>query len=289
MDRLFLHNDDIRDTRDRSTSAGQVGLLNGWGVFSTLRVAHGVLFAYERHWARMQRDAVLMRVPFPTDPEWLHKRLLRLVDANHAADATLRVAVVRNHGGPYEGPGLERDFDLIAFTTGLTEWPASVSLALKPHARHAACEFSGAKILSWSQNLTWNEQAHERGFDEVVLLNERGEVSECTSANVFIVEGNQVWTPPLADGCLPGVTRALLLEEARLPGVRIGEKSITPDGLEGADGVFITSTTRDALPVRRIEGLSIREGGRELITLLQRAIADLREAYVAGSRSLVGV
>ena len=283
MHRLILHNDDIRDAGEKVTAPGQVGLLNGWGVFSTLRVSSGELFAFERHWARMQRDAAVMHVPFPTDPAWMRSRLLKLVEANDARDATLRVVVVRNHGGPFEGPGLGRDFDLVAFTTELTQWPESVSLAIKPDARHAKCEFAGTKILSWSHNLTWNEQAHERGFDEVVLLNERGEVSECTSANIFVIEGGHVWTPPLSAGCLPGVTRAILLEEIRLPGLTIGEKTLSPADLERADQVFITSSTRDALPVRTIESLRIRTEGQAAVQALQRAFAAFREEYCGGT------
>ena len=75
----------------------------------------------------------------------------------------------------------------------------------------------------------------------------------------------QVWTPPLASGCLPGVTRALLLEEIRVPGLQIGEKTLLPADLEDADEVFITSTTRELLPVVSVEGLSIgRKGGRKV-------------------------
>ena len=59
MHRFLLHNDDLRETGDAVLSPGQVGLMNGWGVFSTIRVQDGVMFAWERHWARMQRDAVL--------------------------------------------------------------------------------------------------------------------------------------------------------------------------------------------------------------------------------------
>ena len=64
--------------------------------------------------------------------------------------------------------------------------------------------FAGTKILSWAMNLTWLESVQSRGFDEAILLNERGEVAECTSANIFIANGSQVWTPPLNSGCLPG-------------------------------------------------------------------------------------
>jgi len=103
-----------------------------------------------------------------------------------------------------------------------------------PHARHAASEFAGTKYLSWSENLARYERAHEQGFDEVVLLNERGEVAECTSANIFVVKGDQVSTPPLSSGCLPGVTRALLLEEIHVPGLAIAERILFTKDLEAA-------------------------------------------------------
>ena len=224
MHRYLLHNDDIRDTGAQELSAGQVGLLNGWGVFSTIRVYDGVMFAWERHWGRMNTDAGRMRVPFPPDRDWLAQRLQRLIDANPAWNATLRVAVIRNRGGMFEGPGPMREFDVVAFTADVNRWGDSVKLGLVPNARYAASEFAGTKNLSWSENLTWYERAHEQGLDEVVLLNERGEVCECTSANIFAVflnaQGAQVWTPPLASGCLPGVTRRALLEEIRVPGLQ---------------------------------------------------------------------
>src|SRR5271165_1385749 len=262
MHRFLLHNGQILDAHEKSVSAGQVGFLNGWGVFSTLRVADGVLFAFERHWERMQRDAAKVHVPFPKDQAQVKSQIHRLIEANSAWNATLRVMVVRNRGGMFEGPDLERDFDLLAFTKDLNPWGTSVRLAVKPNARHAANEFSGCKILSWSHNLTWYEEARQRGFDEVVLLNERGEVSECTSANIFAAVGGRVLTPPLISGCLPGVTRELLLNEIRVHGISVREQTILPEDLEEADEVFITSTTRDLLPVRLIEGLRIKHGNR---------------------------
>ena len=279
MHRFVLHNDDILDAHQKSLSAGQVGLLNGWGVFSTMRVTDGVLFAFERHWDRMQRDAAKLHVPFPADPAWLKTRLVRLVEANSAWNATLRTAVVRNRGGLWEGPNPARDFDLIAFTANVNPWGTSVRLMIKPHARHAQNEFAGAKICSWAQNLTWYEEAHQRGFDEALLLNERGEVSECTSANIFAVSGREVWTPPLTSGCLPGVTRALLLEEIRLPGVSAVEKTLLPQDLEQADQVFISSSTRDFLPVSYVEGLNVRSEG-SVLDDLSKLFENYRKEYV---------
>ncbi len=282
MHRFLLHNDDIRDAGDRIVSPGQVGLMNGWGIFSTIRVQDGVMFAWERHWARMRRDAARMRVPFPEDAHWLEERLYRLIDANRAANATLRAIVVRNRGGMWEGPAAaERAFDTIAFTAPLQDWGEEVKLGIVPQARHAASEFAGTKYNSWSENLTRYERAHEQGFDEVVLLNERGEAAECTSANLFAVRGDHVFTPPLSCGCLPGVTRALLLEEIHVPGLTVSEKTLLSADLESADEVFITSTTRDLMPVVSIQGLKIR-GGRQVRDRLQQAFSEYTKTYVAG-------
>jgi branched-chain amino acid aminotransferase len=253
LHRYVLHNDRIQLVTDLALSPGQVGLLSGWGVFSTLRVADGVPFAWDRHWARIQRDAAHLHVALPQVSEAVRLKLLELIDANQAANCTLRLVIVRNEGGMWAGPSNGRESDLIALTADSKDWGDSVHLAYVPEARHAASEFTGTKILSWAMNLTWLESAQRRGYDEVILLNERGEVAECTSANIFIANGYQVWTPPLNSGCLPGITREVILNEIHTPGITVGEKTLFPADLESADEVFITSTTRDLLPVSHIE------------------------------------
>src|SRR5262245_18575558 len=122
MHRFLLHNDDIRDTSDLSISAGQTGFLTGWGVFSTIRIYDGVMFAFERHFERMQHDAQKMRVPFPTEAAWLEDKLYRLIHANHAENATLRVDIVRNHGGIFQGDAPKPPFDVVAFTANVADW-----------------------------------------------------------------------------------------------------------------------------------------------------------------------
>src|ERR1700749_3845203 len=97
--RYFLHNGNIREASEASLSAGQLGLLAGWGVFSTLRVAECKLFAWEKHWSRMSRDARLLNVEMPPDPDAVERDISRLVDANQATESTLRLVMVRNTGG----------------------------------------------------------------------------------------------------------------------------------------------------------------------------------------------
>ncbi|HWC96475.1 MAG TPA: aminotransferase class IV [Candidatus Sulfopaludibacter sp.] len=280
LHRHILHNQTIRPASDEVLSPGQVGLLSGWGVFSTLRVSGGVLFEWDRHWARIQRDAAAFHVALPADSEGLRRKLLELVDANHAPNCTLRLVIVRNGGGMWAGPSNGRESDVIALTADSKDWGGGVKLAYQAQARHAACNFAGTKILSWAMNLTWLETAQQRGFDEVILLNERGEVAECTSANLFIANDNQVWTPPLSSGCLPGITRELLVGPVRAAGIEMGEKPLLPAELEAADEVFITSTTRDLLPVIEIEGKKV--GGKDAARIaLQKAFSAHVERYVA--------
>lgn len=279
----ILFNHDIRSATDLSLTPGQVGVMNGWGVFSTIKVVDGVLFAFARHWARMRRDAELMRVPFPWSPDELEQGLLRLVEANGDFNSTLRVVAVRNTGTMWQGPGIVRDVDLIAFTAARNQWGDAVRLGIVPNARFAANMFAGAKIMAWSMNLVWYEEAHARGFDEVVLLNEHGRASECTSANLFAVFGDEVRTPPLSEGCLPGITRELLVEEIRVPGIRLVERPLELTDLEAADGLFITSSTRDLLPVSEIEGLSVRQESAVRKKLLG-AFLEYESAYVRSAR-----
>ena len=282
--RHVLFNDQIRDSSEKLLATGQVGLLAGWGVFSTIRVAGGVLFAFERHWARMCKDAALFRVPMPCAAEEGGRRLLELVEKNRAYNSSLRAYVVRNDGSVFASPS-ERRSDLIGMTVDLKDWGSGVKLAVVPQARHAASMFAGAKILSWAMNLTWVEDAQSRGFDEVILLNERGEVAECTSANIFIARGNQVWTPPLSSGCLPGVTRDLLLSEIRVPGFKVGERVLMPADLETADEVFITSTTRELLPVLEIEHKPLKRGDQAL-RALQAEFSNYVDRYVAEHKAV---
>lgn len=272
----IFHNGEIRETSTPLLMAGQVGLLSGWGVFSTLRVKDGALFAWERHWARMNRDARLLNVTMPPDEAKLERELMELARVNERPNCTLRFVVLRNGGGTWAGalPG-GRGSDLIALTADSKDWGQNVRLTVQPNARFAAGEFTGAKILSWSANLVWAERAQQQGFDEAILLNEHGRVSECTSANIFAMSGNEVWTPPVTDGCLPGITREVLLQELQVPGVRILERGLTVSDLELADEVCITSTTRDLLPVREIAGKTL--GNK----------ADVREKVTAAFREFM--
>jgi branched-chain amino acid aminotransferase len=282
----YLHNGEVKKSTEPGLYPGQLGLLSGWGIFSTLRVADGALFAWERHWARMSRDAVLLNVPMPFDAAAVEDGILRLIEANAAYNSTLRISVVRNGGGLFEGPCSGLPSDVIAFTANSKSWGESVRLGVQANGRFAASDFTSAKILSWAHNLRWLERAQQQGFDEVLLLNEHGRIAECTSANIFAVSGDEIATPPVHEGCLPGITREILVEAIAVPGIRCVERSLTLDDLWQADEVLITSTTRGLLPVREIAGRELNRRHR-VSELLSRAFRNFLTEDIARRRRAV--
>jgi branched-chain amino acid aminotransferase len=178
---------------------------------------------------------------------------------------------------------LSGENELVAFTAPSKDWGEGARLCVAPEARHAACRFASAKTLSWAMNLVIHEEAHVAGYDEAVLLNERGEISECTSANLFAVFGETVLTPPLDSGCLPGVTRSLLLEDVRVPGIAVREQTLFLDDFARADQIFMTSTTRNLLPVLAVEGLAVKRDDA-VRARLNQAFDEYTARYVAAHR-----
>ena len=110
-----------------------------------------------------------------------------------------------------------------------------------------------------------------------MLLNERGEVSECTAANIFAVKNQKVLTPPLSSGCLEGVTRAVLMEIASDAGTNVAEQTLRLEDLYSADEVFITSTNRNVIGVKEIAGHIIGSGATGPLT---KKLDDVFEAYI---------
>ncbi len=252
MDSLIRHNDAIVRSDEACLYPGQAGLLIGWGVFTTLRIYRGLPFAFDRHWARMSRDATKLGVEFGRTQLDVRQAVIDLARANHREEGMARVAFVRNRGGAWTGDNPSGVTDLLILTRELPQWPETHRLEIGPRAIFSESPFSGLKCLAWAVPSLLAEQAHSRGFDDTLILNERGQLAECTSANFFLVRGGTVLTPPLSSGCLPGVTRETLLEIAPRNGIPFREVELTIDDLSEADEVFISSTTREVAPVSLI-------------------------------------
>jgi len=247
--RVVFHNQRLMPIEEVRLSPGQSGLMSGWGLFTTMRITEGIPFAFERHWKRLSRDAQKTHCPFPFAEQTVLGQLNEVLRANQVKEGCARIYAIYNQAGFWRSDENFPEVDLLICSAGLPPHREPVRLALREHGRHAASPLAGVKVTSWLNNV-WNlDEAQKAGFDEVVLLNERGEVAECTAANIFCVRQGRVLTPPLSSGCLEGVTRGVVLEIGAAAGVRVEERALRPEDLYSADGVFISSTNRGVIAV----------------------------------------
>ena len=281
LHRFVFHNDRLQPMEEVRLSPGQAGLLSGWGLFTTLHVFGGEPFAFERHWKRLEKDAARTHCPLPFDAESVREHLREAIRANHVKEGCARIYVIYNQAGHWRSDEKFPKADLIIYSADLPPFREPVRLGLREQGRHAASPLAGVKVTSWLNNV-WNlYEAQQGGFDEVVLLNERGEVAECTAANIFCVRSGRVQTPPLSAGCLEGITRSVLLEIGPKAGVPCEEKTLRPEDLYSSEEVFISSTNRNLLAVGEIAGHRFAGAPGAVTRKLDEAFTAYVKEYLA--------
>jgi branched-chain amino acid aminotransferase len=271
-----FHNESLLPIEKVRLSPGQAGLICGWGIFTTLRISRGEAFAYERHWRRLEKDAGIIHLPLLYTAAKVRVHLHEVIRANKVSEGCARIYLVYNSVGFWQSAEQRPPVDLMIYTAGLPEHRDVVRLALREHGRYAASPLSGVKTISWLNNVWAIAEANDEGFDEVVMLNERGEVAECTSANIFAVKEGKILTPPLSSGCLEGVTRGIFLEIAPDAGLPVIEQLLLPEDLYSAEEVFISSTNRNLISVGEIAGHTIPAPGP-----VSARLHELFDAYVS--------
>jgi branched-chain amino acid aminotransferase len=281
MHQFVFHNGHVFPLNEVRLSPGQAGLLNGWGVFSTLRIYRGHPFEFDHHFDRLSRDAERISLKLPYSRQQVHDAVLELVRANRLEDGCMRVYFVNNQAAIWSSDEKFPQTDWIMYTVDLPMRVGVVKLSLQKNGRHAAHPLAGTKVTSWLQNVWVVDQAHHRGFEDAILLNEFGNVTECTAANIYIVKDGKVITPPLSSGCLAGVSRLLLEELGPKAGVPIFERDFTADDLYAADEVFISSTTRQIQPVGQIEDKKYAQAPGPLTQKLAKVFDDYVKQSVA--------
>jgi branched-chain amino acid aminotransferase len=279
--RNIFHNESLLPIEKVRLSPGQAGIICGWGIFTTVRISRGEAFAYERHWRRLERDAATTRMPILHTAAKIRVHLHEVIRANKVSEGAARIYLINNQVGYWRSDEAQPQVDLIICTADLPEYHEPVRLALREHGRHAASPLAGVKSISWLPNVWAFAEAQKEGFDEVVLLNERGEVAECTAANIFTVKNGKAFTPPLSSGCLEGVTRGILFEIAPEAGFSLVEQTFRPEDLYSADEVFITSTNRSLIGVGEIAGHKIAAAPGPLTHRLEEVFAAYVTDYVS--------
>lgn len=240
-----------------SVSAIDHGVTVGDGVFETAKVLGGEVFAYSRHALRLDRSLAGLGLA-PADRE--------VVEAG--IDSVLREPLgfgrirwtVTAGPGPLGSDRGDGGHTYIVTASPVPPPPPSTGVVVVPWTRNERAATVGLKTTSYADNVVALAYAKERGAGEAIFANTRGELCEGTGSNVFVVLGDEIVTPPLQSGALAGVTRELVLQWCREDGIPVREAALPVGVLMRADEVFITSSTRDIMPVDRVDERSLSIG-----------------------------
>lgn len=264
-------NGSIVHARDARVGADDRGLLVGDGVFETMKVVGGTPFALTRHLERLRRSAEGLLLALPDDAA-LRDAVAATLAANSTEfpgdNARLRVTVTSG-SGPMGAVRSGAAPTVIVSMGALPEYSGPASVVTVPWPRNERAATAGLKTTSYADNVVALAYARERGGEEAIFPNTRGELCEGASTNIFVGIGGRLLTPPLTAGCLAGVTRALLLEwtdaeEAELP----------LSALADADEAFLASTTRDVHPIAAVNGQRLPQVDGPLSEAAARAWAE---------------
>lgn len=211
------------------------------GLFEAMPVYHGKIFLWQKHFARLQAGATFLKISPPFSFEAMREFAEELLQKNNVSNGVLRIQLSRGVGPRgYSIKGADAPtlvMSLHPARTGSDPCKLIVS-TIRIAANDPLTRFKNCSKLP---HVLARMEADEQGADESLLLNTDGHIAEATSANLFWIEQETVCTPPLSSSALPGVTRGVILELCRKLALPVCEKNITPERLQSADGVFLTS------------------------------------------------
>lgn len=236
----------IVDADTPVVTATDHGLLLGDGVFEALVVRNGKASMLDRHLRRLRRGLERLDIAEAPDDATIATAIDSLVDASGLIDARVRLTVTAGPGPTTRERG-PRPTTVITIDR-LAPSPTTATLTIVPWARNERSPLAGIKGIAWADNAFALRHAKANGFDNALFLDTTGRLSECATANVFVVLGDEIATPSLASGCLAGTVREALLER----GVAV-ERDLRPADLARADAVFITTSTTGVVPVERVD------------------------------------
>ncbi len=281
-------NGKVADGASAAISVFDHGFLYGEGVYETIRTYNGEPFLFDRHMQRLRASAAMIMLDVPlSDAEYSRRSVETMAAAGLGtqgdgsfAEAYIRILHTRGIGD-------------LSYDPAATPTP-SVVVIVKPLPVPADEQFrNGVKVcmvdiirnhprsvspLIKSNNLLNNalcmQEALRKGGVEGVFRNYRGELSECSQSNLFMIRGGVVRTPPLEAGLLAGITRGFVFELGATLGISVEEAVLRDDDLFGADEAFFTSTTKELMPIVQVDDRSIGTGRPGDIT--HRLLAEFR-------------
>jgi len=269
------------DQADAKISVFDHGLLYGDGVFGGIRFYNGRVFRMEAHQDRLWESARSICLEIPISRAEMDEALLETIRQNDLRDGYIRQIVTRGVGNLGLNPVQCKrpSVIIIASTIALYSeetYRRGLTVVTVPTRRMGPATLNPAiKSLNYLNNVLARIEANLADADEALMLNDAGNVAECTADNVFIVKRGQIMTPPITAGALRGITRSVVFDVASELNIKISEPELTRHDLYTADEAFLTGTAAEVVPMVKVDGRIIGDGKPGAIT--QRVIARFRE------------
>jgi len=266
---------------DAKISVFDHGLLYGDGVFEGIRFYNGRVFRLEEHLQRLWDSARSICLDVPISRAEMTEALVETIRKNDMREGYIRLLLTRGVGNLGLNPAQCKKPSVIIIAAAIALYPKEMYenglsvVTCATRRTNPASLNPAVKSLNYLNNVMARIEANLAGADEALMLNDQGNVAECTADNVFIIKNGHIFTPPISAGALRGITRAVAFEIAAELGIRITETDITRHDVFIADECFLTGTAAEVIPVIRADGRSIGTGKPGPIST--RMIARFRE------------
>ena len=245
------------------------GVVKGKGVFETMRVYEGRIFALEDHWIRLKMGAQLLKMTLTYTPKEIEKRLYRIVELNRLTEAGIRLVVWQESQRRTRVSVVGRPLPPRK-QQGPQGYRAVIS-----EIRHKKTKYSHLKTIDYALLREAFLKAKRRGYDEAILLNHRDELVEGSRTNIFFIKNDVLYTSPVKSGCLNGVTRRYVIRCAHQLGIPCKMKTAPLEALLTADEAFLTNSIIEVMPLIVAGGQKI--GGGKAGRVTGRLLAAYRE------------
>lgn len=256
------------------------GFLYGDGVYETLRAYEGVVFKFEEHIKRLFRSADMIGLKVPKTLHEIKRAVYKTLRANNLKEAFIRINVSRGFGPIGLDPGLCPKPTFVIIANPFKDYPLQFyRKGVKIVIVNVRRNFKDAlnpmiKSLNFLNNILATIEGQKKGAHEAIMLNYKGYIAEGTTSNIFFVKNNLLYTPAVDVGILDGITRQVILNIAEELMIRFREGKFTQKDIYSADEVFISSTTREIMPVNRVDDVKI---GNKIGKITKKLLMAYRE------------
>jgi branched-chain amino acid aminotransferase len=269
-------NGKMYEKADAKISVYDHGLLYGDGVFEGLRIYGGKVFRLKQHVQRLYSSARAIKLEIPMSQGQMAEAVEMTVKANEKRDGYIRLIVTRGAGYLGLDPRKSTNPQVIIIVDDITLYPPELYengieiVTVSTIRNHPAALSPRIKSLNYLNNILAQMEAVQSGCFEALMLNHKGEVSECTADNFFLVKDGIVRTPPIDAGILEGITRDTVIELAKAAKIEVQEIALTRFDVFAADECFLTGTAAEVVPVVKCDGRVIGAGKPGPITKQMR-------------------